>query len=497
MDKTISGGELSHGILPGLLRDIYVRRLTGTLRFARGRERLNVRFEKGHIARAESSLHAGRLGETMVAEGLITRAELRRAVTQAEKTSRRFGEVVREMGLVDCGGVERALAAQVRAALLTVFSWGEGLVEFEAEPPRARGEATLPLSTGEIVLEAVRRVKDPAAVRLGLGDLARLLAPSTDPLLRFQRVSLTPVEGFLLSRVDGRTSAREVLQLVTGPALEAERALLGLLSVGLVDFLSDVREATPDAQALRREVTEFVRYMGSRSHFDVLGVSPEDPPERVEAAFFRLARRYHPDSHHDPALRDLRDRLHGAFVRVCEAWETLRQPDKAGAYAAALARAPRGRGEPGPEPAVSEEDRRQQEAVLQQAEERLREGRQWEAVGLLQALIPLSRGRIRSRARLRLAQAQLRKADTVREAEKELRALVQEEAENVDARMALAEFCLEHGHKRRARHLLEEVLTIRPGHRQAAAQLQAAGGEEQDKEKEKLDLGKLLRKPLF
>jgi hypothetical protein len=63
--------------------------------------------------------------------------------------------------------------------------------------------------------------------------------------------------------------------------------------------------------------------------------------------------------------------------------------------------------------------------------------------------------------------------------------------------MALAEFCLEHGHKRRARHLLEEVLTIRPGHRQAAAQLQAAGGEEQDKEKEKLDLGKLLRKPLF
>ena len=37
----------------------------------------------------------------------------------------------------------------------------------------------------------------------------RILSLSTDPLLRFQAITLTPSDGYVLSRIDGTLSARE------------------------------------------------------------------------------------------------------------------------------------------------------------------------------------------------------------------------------------------------------------------------------------------------
>ena len=64
-----------------------------------------------------------------------------------------------------------------------------------------------------MILEAVHGIQDPDVIRYALGDIDRVLALSTDPLLRFQNITLTPTDGFVLSRVDGTLSAREITQL--------------------------------------------------------------------------------------------------------------------------------------------------------------------------------------------------------------------------------------------------------------------------------------------
>ena len=73
-------------------------------------------------------------------------------------------------------------------------------------------------------------------VRFSLGDMDRVLALSSDPLLRFQKLTLSPEDGFVLSRVDGVTSAREIVQMIPLPAERTQRSLLGLLSTGVVEF---------------------------------------------------------------------------------------------------------------------------------------------------------------------------------------------------------------------------------------------------------------------
>jgi tetratricopeptide (TPR) repeat protein len=76
-----------------------------------------------------------------------------------------------------------------------------------------------------------------------LGDLGRVLVLSSDPALRAQKITLTPADGFVLSRIDGSSSARDVMALVPLPSDDVERSLFGLLCTGIVDY----RRETPSA----------------------------------------------------------------------------------------------------------------------------------------------------------------------------------------------------------------------------------------------------------
>ena len=47
----------------------------------------------------------------------------------------------------------------------------------------------------------------------------------------------------------------------------------------------------------------------SRNHFEVLGLERSATASEVKEAYFRLAKRFHPDVHHGAHLGDLRDKL--------------------------------------------------------------------------------------------------------------------------------------------------------------------------------------------
>jgi tRNA A-37 threonylcarbamoyl transferase component Bud32 len=264
----VMNGTLAEGVLPGLLRHVYVGRRTGLLHFTRGGERRSVRVQRGHVVHADTNVREERLGETIVRRGLLGEEELRRATDVMMRRGIRLGQALLEMGIMTRDRLEDALAAHVRDILVKVFTWSEGTYAFEeleAEAP-LDGEATLKVSTGELILEAVRSIQDPEAIRRALGNLDRILAPSTDAFFRYQRIALTPADGYVLSRVDGTISAREVLQLIPLAAEETERTLFGLLCVGLLEYLPAVpRGATrvADTQPTHRDTQAAVAQVPS------------------------------------------------------------------------------------------------------------------------------------------------------------------------------------------------------------------------------------------
>ena len=228
-------GDLAEGVIPALLQELYVGRRSGTIQFARGSERQSVRLRHGHIVNAQSNVPEDRLGEMLVRRGLLSPADLTRATEVVVKEHKRLGQVLLELGLMDQSGLEDAIPLHVHEMLSRLFTWGEGTYEFVEETDETGEELTLKLSTAELILEAVQAIQDPDVVRYLLGDLERVLALSNDPLLRFQKATLSPADGFVLSRVDGTTSAREILQMIPLPAEVVQKSLLALLSTGIIE----------------------------------------------------------------------------------------------------------------------------------------------------------------------------------------------------------------------------------------------------------------------
>lgn len=497
-------GDLAEGVLPGVLRTLYIERKTGLLHVTRGEERGSVCFMKGNIVYGETNIKECHLGETLVRHSLLTAWDMERAGEMMTVTGRRMGQVLVDLGILDANGLEDALAMHVREVLLTVFSWREGSYRFdEQDPIRFKGyDRPLPLSMGEVILDAVWSIADPDVTRFGLGDLDRVLVPASDPLLRFQRLTLNATDGFLLSRVDGVSTAAQVLRMAPVSEEEAQRSLLGLVYTGMVEWAPELPKPSPEEASVRRQVLDAYARLKGQSHYAVLGVPENASRSEVHAAFVRLAKFYHPDAHHSPELLDLKDKLETLFWHVTDAYRVLFQESQ---RATPAPEAPTPAPPPAPAappkvevqapaaPAVlSEDDFKRCEALVDQAAESLSAGRALEALSLVHQALPQTEGRLRRRARVLSAQALLQ-TEGRRAAEEELKAALQEDRGNFEAHFVLGTMYRAGKANALAAASFRRVLDLKPRHAEALEALAALEGESAGKPKPTGLLGFLKR----
>jgi len=226
----------------------------------------------------------------------------------------------------------------------------------------------------------------------------------------------------------------------------------------------------------RLEILETHDGLAFRTHFEVLGVPREATEAQVREAYFRLAKRFHPDVHHDEALSDLRDRLEEIFTRLGEAYEVLCSPRMRAGYERELARHDGAEARPRD---VSDPQRDADEAAdaIRRGRVSLARERHWEAIRLLESAIPRAQGATRQEARVLLARAYARNPGWVKQGEELLLAVLREEPENVDAWLQLGRIYKGLGLRNRAFTSLRRVLELRPTHEEARGLLGELGTE--------------------
>ena len=131
------------------------------------------------------------------------------------------------------------------------------------------------VATEPLILEAVRQMRQDEAVRAALGDLDQPLMVTT---AFAEERTLTLTEGYLLTRIDGIASARQVLELVPLDPAEVERTLLGLLLTGRVESRpSPLAAASASEEPVVVDASEF------EGAAEPPPVEAEPVPEPVEA----------------------------------------------------------------------------------------------------------------------------------------------------------------------------------------------------------------------
>ncbi len=214
--------------------------------FTHGQERRSLRIVSGQIIHGSSDVSGEHLGDVIVRYGLLSQADLDRAIAVVLRDRKRLGAVLSQLGLLERERIEEAVGLHVRELLFNVLDRPGSHAFEEAGGGVVEADLASRLSTAEVIFEATRRVQDPELVSRALGDVNRVLVLSSSPLMQSQKLTLTPTDGFILSRIDGTLSAREVISLIPLPSADTERSLFGLLCTGTVDYVpKSVRARSP------------------------------------------------------------------------------------------------------------------------------------------------------------------------------------------------------------------------------------------------------------
>jgi curved DNA-binding protein CbpA len=158
--------------------------------------------------------------------------------------------------------------------------------------------------------------------------------------------ALSPVEGFLLSRIDGRTSWTQLRQIGAIAPEDVDRILerwvkegwllLGPCELAASESPGGERAARPSASdidpglelpvELQRRILEFDGALNGSTYFDVLGVERSADARAIKLAYFRLSKEFHPDRYFRRRIGAYATRLERIFKVIVEAYELLSDP---------------------------------------------------------------------------------------------------------------------------------------------------------------------------
>jgi serine/threonine protein kinase/tetratricopeptide (TPR) repeat protein len=508
-----------------LLRGVHAGAKSGHLHFFHGESRRSLRFLEGQVLHGTSDAPGEHLGDVLVRYGRLRQADLEQAVEIVLRDRRRLGGVLLTMGLLDRPGLDEAVGLHAREILFDAMGRGDGSFHFEESGPEPLGpdDAASNLSTVELILEAARRVQDPAVVGRVLRDLDQVPVVARDAFNRFRNIALTPADGFLLSRIDGKAVVRDLFKLIPLAAEDVERSLFGLLSTGVVEYRSAVAAAAPaprivprpapapsrqapagpvaapaafppshptgasearrhleeearreaedkQAEGIRKMILDAFEGLETRNHFEFMGLERSTTDAQVKEAYFRMAKPFHPDTRLGPRVADLREKREAVFIRLGHAYETLRTTAGRMRYAASIAapEKPSAAADPPPFSEAAHAAWLAHESLLS-AEEHHREGRYWDAIQLLESTIPRLEGAEKLRARVALARAQMKNPNWVKRAEESLHVLLQEHPNSIDALLVLAELYRSTQMRSRALAMYRRALEIDGDNKDAQA----------------------------
>jgi two-component system, OmpR family, response regulator len=226
-------GHLSEN-LPELITAFYLAQQTGELTLQKGKVKKTLFFQKGLPCFAISNLLSDRLGPFLVRVGKISGAQLELCQAAADKTGRRTGDVLAEMGLLKETEKLYYLAQQVKAIIYSVFAWEEGRYRLHFADLAAHEAIKIDLQPANLITRGVKKLYKPERLARLLSPEDRLI-PSPQPAYQLHEVELERWEAELLPRVDGTRTMAELVHIAQRPEHVVYGFLYGLSALKILD----------------------------------------------------------------------------------------------------------------------------------------------------------------------------------------------------------------------------------------------------------------------
>ncbi len=249
MNGLVARGLLEEQGLPAVLRPLLREKKTGPLRLSRGKAVKTLYLSDGRLIFATSTDPDDRLGEMLLRDGKISYRALEDSV-RAIKAGKRQGTLFVESGAIRSKDLVEGVTRQVQEIIYSVFLWEDGSFVFEEGDLPSREVIVLRMSTGNLILEGVRRIERWTRIRRGVGGLSQQYRLAADSASTMGALSLQKDEMDLIATLDGTMSLEEICAATRQADFRACRAVWGLWAAGVLDRVPE------DVDPARRDKTE-------------------------------------------------------------------------------------------------------------------------------------------------------------------------------------------------------------------------------------------------
>jgi len=369
----------------------------------------------------------------------------------------------------------------------------------EAQPAVTDGAA---LSAADLALECARTVGDLESFRsVLLADAKSPLVRSSNALRCAPGASLGPSDRYVLARADGSMTRAAIVAASPAGEKATLQALYALEALGMVgsrpaaaravaaqttatsdldSFLSKTSSAnprpapahrySPEEEKEREDLTERFRSGAGKDAYSTLEVAPNAQESEIRAAYYRLAKRYHPDRLRKPHLEDMHRDIERMFASMTEAYNTLGNPESRQEYDRARQEVAAGRKKEAADPVAVARD-----AYLRGRRE-MDAGHTFEAIRLFEAASQSDPSRFEYFHFLGVCQGQ--NPRWRKKAEANLLQAISMNPSAPQAYVELARIYRKGGLERRALEMYEQALKWEPDHEEALEALGRAGGKD-------------------
>ncbi|MGC2061900.1 MAG: DUF4388 domain-containing protein [Thermodesulfovibrionales bacterium] len=338
-------------ILIGLQRSLK----SGTLRITSGPIEKNIYLRNGDIIFARSNQKHERLGDILLREGRITQAAYDITTKLISMTGKKQGTLLVEIKALELHDLTWAVQHQVEEILLDLFTLSAGTFEFHDDVLPEEKIIRLKLPSGQIIYRGLKRTECIEQLKDYLGlPSETIIAFSQNPLDLFQDISFDEEDKQILSCIDGKRNIHDIEILSGLDETTVRRSLSALMNTAIIEavdrqipegsapFAYIVSRSEPP-QGLVDSIEKLHGTFPVLDYYSILGVTDSATDDELRAAFYSIAKEYHPDRHFY-LDEDIKGKLHDIYSHLIKAYNVLSSREKRKEYDRSL---------PGKQPGIS------------------------------------------------------------------------------------------------------------------------------------------------
>jgi tetratricopeptide (TPR) repeat protein len=349
--KPLATGTLAKTPFANILIYVLEKKLHGTLQIKNTSDEVSIYFRDGKPAKVHTSRPSKRLGEILQEMGKITPAQLTKSLDEVKRSGELHGQVLVRLGFIDTAELVAGITEQMTHKMITGFIIKDASFAFYQghDLLSTASSELISLETSTLIMIGLRIYGSKININPVVGTLRDKAFFISDTAI---------IEKFGFNRTERRLTNKllnepvTLLQLKDWPDVDNDTikkvlyVLIMTKSITVIapDQIEETRKSIPEVNIsstvpppaaatqkvhlpeivkIREEIRKLATELPTRNYYEMLGVSTDASSSEIRTAFFRLAKKFHPDKASKEGLEDLKDTFAYVFTNLSEAHSTL------------------------------------------------------------------------------------------------------------------------------------------------------------------------------